>query len=512
MNRQIPSQRNTPPVRRHLKRRAVAAAVALALGTAPLVAMLPAEASLFSSSPDAAEQQGPQGFSSLVKKVRPAVVTVAIEGHDPSQLSANGKPFDLPQFPPDSPFGDLFRHFFEQRGIPNGPEGGPKIRGLGSGFIVDPSGYIVTNNHVVDHADKVTVILDDGQRYPAKVLGRDEKTDLALVKIDAGRALPYAEFGNSKDVNVGDWVVAVGNPFGLGGTVTAGIVSARGRDIQSGPYDDYLQVDAPINRGNSGGPLIDMSGKVIGINTAIWSPSGGNVGIGFAIPASEAQPIVAQLRASGHVERGWLGVKIQPVTQEVADSLGLKEPQGALVAEVTADSPAAHAGLKVGDVITEVDGKPVKAFRDLPWLVANAKPDTHATLQVTRAGENRTLVAVIGTPPQTTAKVAQQGDQGQPSGELGLAVVRITPQVRQDYSLNDNEHGVLVVGVKSDSPAADAGLEPGTVIRQVDQQVVNRPQQLAEAVHAAAKGKHRAVLLLVEKQGEQRFVTVNLVS
>jgi serine protease Do len=311
------------------------------------------------------------GFAPLVARVKPAVVQIATvsrpgeSDQSQDQQSPGEQNRQLQQMP--GPFGDMFRHYFEQQ------QGGGQMaeqRALGSGFIVDPAGYIVTNNHVVDGARQVSVTLTDGNKYKAKVIGRDAKTDLALLKIDAGHSLPYVAFGDSDNEQEGDWVIAVGNPFGLGGTVTAGIVSAHGRNINSGPYDDFIQIDAPINPGNSGGPLFNQSGQVVGIDTAIYSPSGGSVGIGFAIPSNVAKTIVAQLREHGKVTRGWLGVAMQPLTPALAKAVGLADGKGVLVNSVTDGSPAAHGDIKQGDVITAFDGKPIKNTRDLAMAVA----------------------------------------------------------------------------------------------------------------------------------------------
>lgn len=362
----------------------------------------------------------PGSFADLVQRVKPAVVNIAttekVDGRSEMAPDMPGMPF-----PPDSPMGEFFRRFFGP-GATMGQSRPREVHALGSGFIIDPDGYVVTNNHVIDGADEITVILEGGDRLEAKVVGRDAKTDLALLKIDADEPLPYVSFGDSDAARVGDWVVAVGNPFGLGGSVTAGIISARGRDIHAGPFDDFLQVDAPINRGNSGGPLFSTSGEVIGINTAIYSPNGGNVGIGFATPSSLARTVIAQLREKGSVERGWLGVTIQSVTDDIADSLGLDEAEGALVSKVLPDSPAASAGLQQGDVILALNGQRITRFKTLPRLVAEAKTGKPATVTVWRDGREKDVTVTIGRMPEDTASLMgsdRDGSSDHAAGRLG---------------------------------------------------------------------------------------------
>src|SRR5438552_3680503 len=343
-----------------------------------------------------------QSFAPLVKKVSPAVVNISVTQSGASDTTAEEPEQGSPDFR-NSPFDEFLRRFFDQQN-PNGqrhlfpqiPGGQAHRIALGSGFIIDPSGYVVTNSHVVGDASKVEVTLQDDNKYPAKIIGRDPKTDIALLKINADKPLPYVSFGDSTAAQVGDWVMAVGNPFGLGGTVTTGIISARGRDIHSGPFDDFLQIDAPINRGNSGGPTFNLEGDVIGVNTAIYSPNGGSVGIGFAVPSNVAKAVATQLKEHGKITRGWLGVQIQEVTPAIAASLGLHGEQGALVAVVTPDSPGARAGLKQGDVILSFNGENVAHLRDLPRLVAAAAPDSHAAMTVWRNGQTLQLRTTIG--------------------------------------------------------------------------------------------------------------------
>jgi len=450
----------------------------------------------------------PTSFAPLVKAVAPAVVNISTTQKMDQQGMNEENGFS--GFPPGSPFDEFLKHFFNQQQM-QGPHN-EKVHALGSGFIIDPSGYVVTNNHVIGNAEEITVIVNQDQKYPAKLIGRDAKTDLALLKIDAGKPLPYVSFGNSDAAEVGDWVVAVGNPFGLGGTVTAGILSARGRDLNSGPFDDFLQVDAPINRGNSGGPLFNAQGKVIGINSAIISPNGGSVGVGFAIPASLAEPVVEQLRVGGKVDRGWLGVTIQPVTPEIAEGLDLSKPAGALVSNVNPGSPAAKAGLQQGDVILKFAGKPVAQLHDLPRLVANTKAGQTAELGIWRNGKEIQLSATIAPLKDNANMTADAGHGGKvsPANALGLALAPLDPATRQRFGIDQEIHGVLVVGVQDGSPAADRGLRPGDVIVKVGSQKVNRPDQVAQHIDHAREAGKKSVLMLVEREGNDRFVALGL--
>jgi serine protease Do len=379
------------------------------------------------------------------------------------------------------------------------------IVGEGSGFFISPDGYAVTNNHVVDHAKSVQVTTDDGSIYTAKVIGTDPKTDLALIKVDGKSNFPYVQFAQHEP-RVGDWVIAVGNPFGLGGTVTAGIVSAQGRNIGSGPYDDYIQIDAPINKGNSGGPAFDVDGKVIGINTAIYSPSGGSVGIGFDIPAVTAQRVIAQLKEHGHVTRGWLGVQIQPVTSEIADSLGLKKAEGAIVDSTQDGSPAAKAGVQAGDVITGVNGTPVKNARDLARSVATTAPDSAVKLDILRNGQPQTVTVTLGTMPNERQANAEHEMQTPRYGvpHLGLSVAPAAAVA------GAGGKGVVVTAVDPSGPAADAGFKVGTVILDVGGKAVGNAGDVVKALQQAqAQGKHD-VLMRVQINGATRFVALPL--
>jgi serine protease Do len=448
----------------------------------------------------------PANLANLIEAVKPAVVNISakkVAGPDSARAPQL-------EFPSGSPFDEFFRRFFDES-TPGWQHEGPtrEAQAHGSGFIIDAAGYVLTNNHVVEGAEEITVTLNDGTQYPAEMIGQDGKTDLALLKIESEGALPYVTFGDSDVARPGDWVVAIGNPFGLGGTATTGIISARGRDIQAGPFDDFIQIDAPINRGNSGGPLFDTSGQVIGVNTAIYSPNGGNVGIGFAIPASLAQSVVDQLREDGYVKRGWLGVQIQPVTQAIAQSLGLSEDDGALVAQVTPDSPAAKAGIEPGDVITAVGGKQVVRLQDLTRSVAETKAKERVKLEVWRDGSTQTLTVVIGDMPgQRVTKASSETAPSQ--GRLGLALAALTPEGRARHGLSENTEGVLVVSVRPNSPAAKQGLRPGDVIEMVGQQRVSSPAEVVREVERAVAAEREAVLLLVGRSDDRQFITLNL--
>ncbi len=451
----------------------------------------------------------PAGFADIVAKVKPAVISVRvkIEGTaDAAGLRHNGSDDEVIPFAPGSPLQKFFQQFGDQHG--QGGMGAPQahqmIIGEGSGFFISPDGYAVTNNHVVDHAKSVQVTTADGTIYKARVVGTDPKTDLALIKIDGKTDFPYVKFAD-QEPKVGDWVIAVGNPFGLGGTVTAGIVSAESRDIGSGPYDDYIQIDAPINKGNSGGPAFDVNGNVIGINTAIYSPSGGSVGIGFDIPAQTAKMVIAQLKAHGSVTRGWLGVQIQPVSAGIADSLGMKKAEGAIVDSAQPGSPAAKAGLQPGDVITAVNGASVKDARALARQVAALAPDSAVKLDVLRNGEARSILVTLGRMPaqqEANAANTQRPTNGVP--QLGL---RVAPAADVDGA---GHQGVVVTGVDPDGPAAEAGFQTGNVILDVGGKPVSTGADVAKALREAkAQGKHD-VLMRVKSGKATQFVAVPL--
>ncbi len=470
---------------------------------------------------DAAVQQPvdhPAGFADLVAKVKPAVISVQVKiaaSAEPASMQEFGQQNDnddQQQIPaePGSPLDKFFQQFNQQFGQQSGqgqgaPQRHEEIVGEGSGFFISPDGYAVTNNHVVDHAKSVQVTTDDGTIFTAKVVGTDPKTDLALIKVDGKTDFPYVQFAEHQP-RVGDWVVAVGNPFGLGGTVTAGIVSARGRDIGAGPYDDYVQIDAPINKGNSGGPAFDISGNVIGVNTAIYSPSGGSVGIGFDIPADTAKMVVAELQKDGHVTRGWLGVQIQPVTAGIADSLGLKKAEGAMVDEPQSGSPAAKAGIKSGDVITAVNGTPVKDARDLARTIAMLAPDTTVNLDIVRQGEAKTVSLTLAQMPNDQ-QVASAGTGGQHESGVPHLGLQVSPA---SEVAGAGGQGVVVTAVDPDGPAAEQGFQTGTVILDVGGKAVANAGDVRDALVAAkAQGKHD-VLMRVKTGDATRFVAMPL--
>lgn len=453
----------------------------------------------------------PDSFADMAERLLPAVVNVSTTQ---TVQSPQDVP-EMPQFPPGSPFEEFFRDFFDRQQRPNQPR---RATSLGSGFIIDPAGYIVTNNHVIADADKVSIRLHDDTEFEAEIVGRDPKTDLALLKINPGNhKLTAVGWGDSDASRVGDWVLAIGNPFGLGGTVTAGIVSARARDINAGPYDDFLQTDASINRGNSGGPMFNMAGDVIGINTAIYSPSGGSIGIGFAVPSALAKPVIEQLREHGRTRRGWLGVRIQMVTEEIAESLGLDKARGALIASVTETGPADKGGIRAGDIVLKFDGKDVPDMRRLPRIVAATKIDQDVPVEIWRDGKRMTVKVKVGELEEAEqaglldpTKPADSSGVNRTVDALGLSLAAVTPELRQRFGLADTAKGVLVTEVKPNSPAAEKAIQPGDVIVEVSQEEVKSPADLVEKVQAAQKAGRKSVLLLVSRKGEMRFVAVRI--
>ena len=432
-------------------------------------------------------------FVSLAKKMRPVVVNIST-----TQVSdgRGGSPEFGSPFGEDDPFNDFWRRFFGGP-MPRGPQ---RQRSLGSGFFIDGDGSILTNNHVVENASKIVVKLSDDQEYEAKIVGRDPKTDIAIIKIDSKPNLPAASLGDSDKLEVGEWVVAIGNPFGLDSTVTSGIVSAKGRHIGQGPYDNFIQTDASINPGNSGGPLINLRGEVIGINTAIFSRTGGNIGIGFAIPINLVKELLPQLRGKGKVTRGYLGVLIQKVTPEIAESLGMEKASGALVANVSKDGPADKAGVKVGDVIVEFDGKEIKDSGDLPILVARTPVDKKARLKVLRDKKEVVLTVAVGE-----LKDEEVVATAPEKGELGLTVQRLTPQMAESLGLEKSD-GVVVTAVEPGSAADEAGIRRGDVILEVDRKAIRNLDEYKKAIAGTRKG--RGVLFLVRRGDNTLFLAL----
>jgi serine protease Do len=436
-----------------------------------------------------AVSQGLPDFATLAKRVGPSVVNV-------STTQVRKAAADVPSpFDGDDPMSQFWQRFFGGR-IPRGSQ---RQMGLGSGFIIDRNGTILTNYHVVDGAQKISVTLSDGKSYDAKVIGKDQKTDIAVIKIDAGQDLPAVTLGDSDRLDVGEWVMAIGNPFGLDHTVTSGIVSAKGRQIGAGPYDNFIQTDASINPGNSGGPLINLRGEVVGITTAIYSQSGGNIGIGFAIPTNSIKEVLPQLKDKGRVVRGYLGTTVQKITPEIADSLGVKQQRGALVADVVRGSPAERAGIKTGDIITEFNSKEVKDSTELPGLVARVAPGTGTSVKVLRDGKEMTLAITVGEMKDT--EVAASGQQG----ELGLAVQPVTPEVAQSLGL-DRAEGLVITEVKPGSAADDAGLREGDLITQINRRPVKNLADYNREMAQSKKGQ--SVLLLVRRGDSSVFLAL----
>jgi serine protease Do len=454
----------------------------------------------------------PIGFADIVERVKPSVISVKVKMTEKASSDEAGNSEDSP-FQPGSPMERFFKRFGGPDGLPPGLRGGPRgrgggqVSGQGSGFFISPDGFAVTNNHVVDGADKVEVTLDDGKSYPAKVIGTDARTDLALIKVEGRTDFPFAKLSDGKP-RIGDWVLAVGNPFGLGGTVTAGIVSASGRDIGNGPYDDFIQIDAPVNKGNSGGPAFDVSGEVMGVNTAIYSPSGGSVGIAFSIPASTVKTVIAQLKDKGSVSRGWIGVQIQPVTPEIAESLGLKSADGALVAEPQPGGPAAKAGIQSGDVITAVNGTPIKDARELARTIGGFAPGNSVKLNVVAKGQTKTLDLTLGQlPNQVEAKADNDNDKG--GATKGSEIPRLGLTLAPASSVaGAGKDGVVVTDVDQKSAAAERGFKEGDVILEVGGKSVTSAGDVREAIATARTDNKNSVLMRVKSGGSSRFVAV----
>ncbi len=496
---------------RSIRAAALAASALMALPIAAAVPLAPAEA-----------RGAPDSFADLAQQLLPAVVNIS---SSTSVQARNGAGPEIPMFPPGSPFEQFFKDFLD-RNRPGGRQGpgqgqhdtpAPerKMQSLGSGFIIDPSGLVVTNNHVIEGADEITVTLQDNTSLKATVVGRDDRVDVALLRVKSDKPLPAVKFGDSDAERVGDWVLAIGNPFGLGGSVTAGIVSARGRDIRQGPYDDFIQTDAAINRGNSGGPLFNMNGEVIGINTAIYSPSGGSIGIGFSIPANMAKNVVAQLKDFGRTRRGWLGVRIQQVTPDIAESLGLKAAGGAMVAGVNDGGPADQAKIRNGDIILKFNNQDVKEMHNLPRIVAETPIGQEVPVTVWRDGHETTVQAKVGELPDDQKQVASV-DAKAPApapteiSALGLKLAPIDQEARDKYQLGADQKGVVITDVAPSGPASERGLKPGDVIVEVQQQSVNSPSDVKGRLDSVRKQNRKSVLMLIQGQDGRRWVPLPL--
>ncbi len=504
---------------RTLRTRPLHILLALGVAASPLATVTGV---MVAASQAAEARSAPESFADLAAKLQPSVVNISSSSTVQARGGERPGP-DVPMFPPGSPFEQFFKDFLERNRPPGRGGQSPtpqapdrKTQSLGSGFIIDPSGLIVTNNHVIEGADEITVTLTDNTTLKAELVGRDERVDVALLRVKPDKPLTAVAFGDSDSARVGDWVLAIGNPFGLGGTVTAGIVSARGRDIRSGPYDDFIQTDAAINRGNSGGPLFNMNGDVIGINTAIYSPSGGSIGIGFSIPSNMAKNVVAQLKEYGKARRGWLGVRIQQVTPDIAESLGLKEATGAMVAGVSEGGPAEAAKIRNGDIITKFNGQDVKEMKNLPRLVAETAIGQEVPVTLWRDGHEMVVQAKLGELPddQKLASATAPGktETAKPTeiASLGLQLSALTPEVRDRFQLAPDQKGVVIADVAANSSAAERGLKPGDVILEVQQEAVSAPADVQNRVDAVRKQNRKSVLMLVQGSDGLRWVPLTL--
>ncbi len=491
----------------------VAAVVSVGIITLPFTPLM-AKSETEHVAVDLPEININNGFADLVKVVRPAVVNISVTEYARPRSNDHRRG----DVPPE--FEEFFKRFFGET-----PQGSQKEQpdrnqnnqpyqrrstAAGSGFVIDPSGLVVTNHHVIEDADEIEVVFDDGTRIPAVLKGADSKTDLALLEISVDYPLPYVAFGDSEKAEVGDWVIAIGNPFGLGGTTTSGIISARGRDIRSGPLDDFIQVDASINRGNSGGPLFNTKGEVIGVNSAIYSPNGGSVGIGFAIPSSMASNVISQLTEHGTVQRGFLGVHIQSLSQEIADSLGLEKPNGALVTRVVEDSPAERAGVLAGDVILKFNGSDIAKMRDLPKLVALTESNTDVEVEVWRNGKAEVLKVVISK--NNESNIASTDEDSSTSSVLGLVLNEIDDQIREKYQLEEDANGVVISDIDPKGVGAKKGLREGDIVKRIGQIDVSSPGDVSEYLKSMEKEGKESVLLLIERGGQARFVVVPMSS
>ncbi|GGH27295.1 serine protease [Alsobacter metallidurans] len=495
-----------------LRRTAIAAVTATGVAATAIGAGSIAAPSL------AFARSAPESFADLAEQVTDAVVNISAATTVTEQRSV-----PTPQLPPGSPFQEFFDDFFNQRGQngeqgPGTPRPQRRSNSLGSGFVIDASGLVITNNHVIGDANDVTVIFTDGRKLKAEVVGKDAKVDLAVLRVKSDKPLKAVKFGDSDKSRIGDWVIAIGNPFGLGGSVSAGIVSARNRDISDQSYGHYIQTDAAINKGNSGGPLFNMDGDVIGINTAILSPSGGSIGIGFSVPSNMAKPVIDQLVQFGETRRGWLGVRIQNVDDAIAESLGLGSPRGALVAGIDDKGPAKPAGIEAGDVIVKFDGVDVKESKDLPRIVGQTPVGKEVAVQIVRKGKEETKTVKLGrledgekTRLASNNNSAPEADKPVVKRALGLELSPVTDELRKRYSIKETVRGVVVSRVDPNSPAADKRIQPGDVIVEVQQEPVTTPDAMTRRIDALKKdGKKSALLLVANAQGEVRFVAVGL--
>ena len=480
----------------------------------PTLAAVAAAAMILPTLPSASVARGPDAISEVAEKVIDAVVNISTS----QKVESRNTP--MPQLPNDPQLDELFRDFFNRRGQQGdnqNPQRGPRrVSSLGSGFVIDASGIVVTNNHVISEADEITVILNDGARLKAELIGKDQKTDIALLRVKSDKPLKAVKFGDSERLRLGEWVIAIGNPFSLGGTVTAGIVSARNRDINSGPYDNYIQTDASINRGNSGGPLFNLDGEVIGVNTAIISPSGGSIGIGFAVPSKTALPVIDQLKQFGETRRGWLGVRIQPVTEEIAESLSIKPARGALVAGVDDKGPAKPAGIEPGDVIVKFDGKDIKEMRDLPRVVADTPVGKQTAVTIIRKGKEEAKTVTLGRLEDGEKVAVADPKDGTPEKSvvkktLGIELSNLSEDLRKRYKIKDTVKGVVITGIDAGSPAADKRLSAGDVIVEIAQEAVASADDFQAKIDKLKKdGRRSALLLVAGADGEMRFVALSL--
>jgi serine protease Do len=489
----------------------------------PALAAIAASALMLPTLTAPASARGPDGIADVAERVIDAVVNISTSQNVASRNQGGGGGGGaMPNLPNDPQLDELFRDFFNRRGQQgdNQNRGGNtprRVNSLGSGFIIDSAGIVVTNNHVIADADEITVILNDGSRIKAELIGKDQKTDLALLRIKTDKQLKSVKFGNSDGLRLGEWVVAIGNPFSLGGTVTAGIVSARNRDINSGPYDNYIQTDAAINRGNSGGPLFNLDGEVVGINTAIISPSGGSIGIGFAVPSKTALAVIDQLKNFGETRRGWLGVRIQQVTDEIAESLGIKPARGALVAGVDEKGPAKPAGIEPGDVIVKFDGQDIKEMRDLPRVVADTPVGKEVPVLVIRKGKEETRSVTLGRLEDGEKQAALTTPQNTPEVKpvikktLGLELSNMSDDLRKKYKIKDTVKGIVILGIDAGSPAADKRLNAGDTIVEIAQEAVASADDFQAKIDKLKKdGRRSALLLVASAEGELRFVALAL--